>query len=252
MKISIITPSFNQADFLEQTIKSVVNQDYKNLEYLIFDGGSTDGSVEIIKKYAKKYPKLIKYWSKKDKGQVDALNQGLKKATGDIIAYLNSDDYYLPSTFTKVINYFKKHPDKLWLVGNCQVTEKKLRWTFKLKHLIPIHKSKNWLYLSNWINQPAVFLRKDLVNQVGQFNGKYHYAFDYDYWLRCQKISPPGRLKQPLAVFRIHQFSKSSTNFRGQFNEQYKITKKYTDNCSIISLHKFFSWVIIHLYNLSK
>ena len=108
MKFSIITPSFNQAEFLEQTIKSVVSQKV-NLEYFIQDGGSTDGSVDIIKKYAEKYS-FISWQSKKDKGQTDALNQGLKKCTGDIIAYLNSDDYYLPDALEKVEKYFESHP----------------------------------------------------------------------------------------------------------------------------------------------
>jgi glycosyltransferase involved in cell wall biosynthesis len=252
MKLSIITPSFNQVKFLEQTIKSVVSQSYKNIEYLIFDGGSTDGSVEIIKKYANKYPKIIKWQSKKDKGQVDAINKGLKMATGDVIAYINSDDYYLPGAFTKVINFLKENPDKLWLVGNCQVTEKKLSWTFKLKHLVPIERSKNWLYLSNWINQPAVFLKKDLVSRVGEFNQKYQYAFDYDYWLRCQKIPPLSRLKQNLAVFRVHGSSKSSSNYQNQFKEQYKIISQYTSNPFTKSLHFLINQFIVSSYQLLK
>ncbi len=252
MKLSIITPSFNQAKFLEQTIKSVISQSYKNIEYLIFDGGSTDGSVDIIKKYANKYPKIIKWQSKKDNGQVDAINKGLKIATGDIVAYLNSDDYYLPSTFSKVINFFKENPDKQWLVGNCQVTEKKLGWTFKLKHLVPIHKSKNWLFISNWINQPAVFLKKDLVSRVGEFNQKYHYAFDYDYWLRCQKISLPGRLKQALTVFRVHSSSKGSSGYQKQFKEQRIIVPHYTSNIFILLVHQLGNFIITYFYKLTK
>jgi glycosyltransferase involved in cell wall biosynthesis len=252
MKITIITPSFNQADFLEQTIKSVVSQSHKNIEYLIFDADSTDGSVDIIKKYAKKYPKLIKWQSKKDKGQVDALNKGLKVATGDVIAYINSDDYYLPGAFNKVVATFEENPSAQWLVGNCQVTAKNLSWTFKLKHLVPIHKSISWLYLSNWINQPAVFLRKDLVSRVGKFNPKYNYAFDYDYWLRCSKVALPSRLKQNLAVFRVHSQSKGSSAFKDQFKEDYLTARRYSPSNLINFLHYLSYKLVIYLYTFIK
>ena len=252
MKITIITPSFNQAEFLEQTIKSVVTQSYQNIEYLIFDGGSTDSSLDIIKKYAKKYPKIIKWQSKKDKGQVDALNKGITMATGKIIAYINSDDYYLPGTFTKVVKFFKQNSSSQWLVGNCQVTAKNLSWTFKLKHLVPVNKSQNWLYLSNWINQPAVFLKKDLVSRVGKFNPKYNYAFDYDYWLRCSKTILPIRLKQSLAVFRVHSLSKGSSSYQKQFKEQQQIVTSLTDNKFIKSLHNLLNFFIVKSYQVLK
>ena len=252
MKISIITPSFNQAEFLRETIKSVVAQNYKNIEYLIFDGGSTDGSVEIIKKYAQKYPKIIKWQSKKDKGQVDALNKGLKKATGDIIAYLNSDDYYLPGAFTKVVKFFQDNPNSQWLVGNCQVSNPKLKWTFAIKHLVPVDRSRAWLYLFNWINQPAVFLKKELVDRVGEFDSKYHYAFDYDYWLRCSKTSLPGRLHQNLAVFRVHSTSKGSSNYQKQFREQHQIISSYITSRLIILFHFLANCIIVKIYRFLK
>lgn len=252
MKISIITLSFNQAEFLEQTIKSVVTQSYKNIEYLIFDGGSTDGSVKIIKKYAKKYPKVIKWQSKKDKGQVDALNKALQMTTGDIVSYINSDDYYLPGAFQKVVDTFKNKPNTQWLVGNCQVTEPKLSWTFTLKHLIPIQTSKVWLYLFNWINQPAVFLKKELINKVGNFNQKYNYAFDYDYWLRSQKESLPYRLKQDLAIFRIHPESKGSTSFAKQFKEDANVVRNYTHNPFLLALHSLNSLLTTSIYKAFK
>jgi glycosyltransferase involved in cell wall biosynthesis len=252
MKISVITPSFNQAKYLEQTIKSVVTQSHKDIEYLIFDAGSTDDSVDIIKKYAKKYPKIIKWQSKKDKGQVDALNKGLAMAAGDIIAYINSDDYYLPEAFNKIVTAFKENSNTQWLVGNCQVTAKNLSWTFKLKHLVPIHKSKSWLYLSNWINQPTVFLKKDLVNKVGKFNPEYNYAFDYDYWLRCSKIALPSRLKQSLAVFRVHGSSKGSSGYQKQFREQQQIITSFTDNIFMRSLHNLFNYFIVKSYQVIK
>lgn len=236
MKFSIITPSFNQAKYLEQTIKSVVSQKV-DLEYHIIDGGSTDGSIDIIKKYAKEYP-FITWQSQKDKGQTDALNQGLKKCKGDIIAYLNSDDYYFPDSLSKVEKYFSTHPNKLWLVGNCKVSDPKLRWTFFLKHIWPIETHPWFLKVFNTINQPSVFLRKELVQKVGIFDENFNYAFDYDYWLRCLAVTnTPGRIKENLSVFRIQSESKGNTSYTKQFSEDLKVIKNYTRSPLTIFLH---------------
>lgn len=250
-RVTIITPSFNQAQFLEQTIRSVVSQ--KNLcEYLIFDGGSTDGSLKIIKRYAKKYPSLIKWTSGQDKGQVDAINQGLKKASGDIVAYLNSDDYYLPGALAKVATYFESHENCQWLVGDCAVSQKNLAWTFFIKHLWPIDRHPIFLKVYNTINQPAVFIRCELVNQVGSFNQKYHYAFDYDYWLRCLKFGTPGRLHRKLAAFRVHHFSKGNTGFIDQFAEDQIVAYRQSKSQSIAILHFVISRLTILAYNILK
>ena len=253
MKFSIITPSYNQAQFLEQTIKSVLSQRGPfELEHLILDGGSTDSSVAIIKKYAQKFPDVIKWQSKKDKGQVDAINQGLEKASGDIIAYLNSDDYYLSGSLSKVAEYFASHPNCRWLVWDCGITQKNLAWTFFIKHLWPIDRHQIFLQTYNTANQPAVFLRRSLVRKVGSFNPKYHYAFDYDYWLRCLKYALPHRLHQKLAVFRIHPLSKGNTGYLDQFNEDAKVARLQTKNKKIAILHFILSKITILIYNLLK
>ena len=237
MKFSIITPSYNQAEFLEETIKSVISQKV-DLEYFIQDGGSTDGSIDIIKRYAEKYP-FIKWVSKKDKGQTDAINDGLKKCTGDVIGYINSDDYYLPDALKKVGKYFETHPEKLWLVGDCQVSDPKLSWTFSLKHLWPVELSPWFLQVFNTVNQPSVFLKKDLVAKVGQFDERLNYAFDYDYWLRCQKVSgTPGRLHTPISVFRIQPNSKGNTGYKKQFAEDYHVIRRFTNSPLTLILHK--------------
>lgn len=251
MKFSIITPSFNQGPYIEQTIKSVVNQNYPNLEYFILDGGSTDNTVKIIKKYAAKY-KFIKWRSHPDSGQVSAINEGLSQATGDIIAYLNSDDYYLPGSFQAVAGYFQSHPQALWLYGNCGVTEPKLKWTFSLKKLWPAHKYPFALKIFNTINQPAVFLSKNLVKKVGKFNPKYKYAFDYDYWLRCLKYSLPARIPQTLAVFRIHSSSLGTTDYTHQFHEDFQILSSRNDNELIIFIHKLITYLTINTYKHFK
>lgn len=239
MKFSIITPSYNQAGFLEETIKSVISQKAE-IEYFIQDGGSTDSSIEIIKKYSKDYPKIISFVSQKDGGQVNAINDGFGKASGDIIAYINSDDYYLPGAFNKVEQYFNSHPECNWLIGNCRVSDNKFSWTFTIKHLMPIGIFPKLLYLFNWVNQPSVFLRKEFVGKVGKFNPQYHYAFDYEYWLRCLKESRPHRITSTLSVFRIQPNSKGNTSFIKQFTEDEEIIKSFTNNKIVLAIHRIF------------
>ncbi len=244
MKFSIITPSFNQGKYIEQTIKSVIEQQGNfDIEYFVMDGGSTDNTVNILQKYSKllHHNQRIKFFwqSKRDKGQVDALNQALIKTTGDIIAYINSDDYYFPNSLKKILTYFNTHPQKEWLVGNCQVSDKKFNWTFWLKHIWPIQIFKSALLVFNTINQPSVFLRRKLVDKVGLFNSDYQYAFDYDYWLRCQKHSLPGRLYDNLSVFRIQPNSKGNTGYQKQFKEDWQIFNQNTSNIILKILHNF-------------
>lgn len=253
MKFTIITPSYNQAQYLEQTIKSVVSQEGDfELQYLIYDGGSTDGSVEIIKRYAQKFPHLITWQSQEDEGQVDVLNQGLKQADGDVVTYLNSDDYLLPNALKKIAYRFAYKTDRPWIVGNCKIKAPKLEWTFKLKHIWPIDKAKVFLKIFNTINQPAVFMKKELVGKVGEFDQSLNYAFDYDYWLRCLKVSLPDRFKDQLAVFRVHSLSKSSKSFKNQFKEDLKILTRYTKNPFVIVLHWFLMQITVFIYKIVK
>ncbi len=243
MSFSIIVPSFNQAKYLPETLDSILTQS-ELLECLVYDADSTDGSKDILKKYAKQYPKLW-YQSKKDGGQVFAINQGLKKSKGEFVAYLNSDDYYLPGVFVQVKKYFDTHPNCHWLVGDCEVTQRNLRWTFLIKKFLP-------LPIFNSINQPSVFLRRDFVKKVGYFNTKYRYAFDYDYWLRCSELSKPHRLNIITSVFRIHGNSKGNTNFAKQFDEDLSVVNSHYNNKLITHLHFIISKITILTYKFLK
>lgn len=244
MKFSITTPSFNQGKFLEKTIESVISQKGNfDIEYFVMDGGSTDNTLEIINKYdnlLKNNSRIKFYWqSKKDEGQVDAINQGLSKSKGEIFAFINSDDYYLPGAFKLIDSFFNRNIKNQWVVGNCIVSSNKLKWTFWLKHIWPIQISKYMLIMFNTINQPSVFLKKSLVDKVGFFDEKLHFAFDYDYWLRCIKYSLPGRIHKNLSIFRIHEQSKGNTGFYKQFSEDIEIVKKYTNSKILLWIHSF-------------
>lgn len=252
LKISIVTPSFNQAAFIEEAISSVVEQRYPNIEYIILDAKSTDGTIEIIKKYGEMYPNQIRWKSERDNGQVDALNNGFKLATGEIIAFINADDYYQPGSFEAVNSYFENHPDKDWLIGNCGINPDGLKWTFTFKNIWPVNKIKSINYLFNFINQPAVFMRKKLVMQVGRIDIQYKFSFDYDYWLRCLEVGLPGRISRELAVFRVHKEAKSTNNYHDQFLESYAIACKYTKNKLALIIHRTFIFFVEIIYRSAK
>ncbi len=207
-KISIITPSYNQAQFLEKTIESVVNQNYPNIEYIIIDGGSTDGSVEIIKKYASK----IYYWeSKKDEGQSFAINRGLSLASGEIVTWLNSDDYYLPETLKKVAEYWNKQPFH-FLVGNCYfVDENGIQLSIQNKS--KLINNNYYLPFTNKciINQPGSFFSLAIFKQLGPLDTNLHYSMDVDFWLKIASSNYKfDYIDEYLCNFRRHPKTKSA------------------------------------------
>jgi glycosyltransferase involved in cell wall biosynthesis len=251
MKISIITPSFNQVSFLKETISSIQNQEVNfEVEHIIVDGGSTDGSVEYLKTMGGQ----VVWCSGKDKGQADAVNKGIRMATGNIIGWLNSDDLYLPGTLQAVADYFGQHPECHWLYGRCRIIDKsgKERWKwitgYKNARLKKFTYSK--LLRENFISQPAVFFHKDLFEEAGPLNLDLHYAMDYDLWLRFARITPAGVINRNLSSFRRHGTSKSETGFRDQFLEQYAVALKYGPSFFNRAAHRFNIFKIITSYRI--
>lgn len=204
-KISIIIPSFNQAQFLEKTILSVLNQNYPNLELIIIDGGSTDGSVEIIKKYER----YLNYWiSEKDNGQAAAITKGCKMSKGDLIAWQNSDDLYLPNALFGVAQIFKKNSKVDLIFGNNYLIDsddniiKKQRYIpFSLEHL---------LYCGWNLSSQATFWNRNIMNKVGYLKN-LHVLFDFDWFIRLGKASKNIEFKADFwGCYRIHEESKFS------------------------------------------
>ncbi|BAT55545.1 family 2 glycosyl transferase [Nostoc sp. NIES-3756] len=211
-RISIITPSYNQGNFIEETIRSVIQQGYPNLEYIIIDGGSTDNTVEIIKQYEQ----WITYWvSEPDNGQTHAINKGLAKATGEIIAYLNSDDYYLPGTLFKVAEHFRQFPDTDLLHGRCRYVNEegeKIGEQFgNIKTLEEILDLWGVWWRKRQFVQPEVFWTRKITEKVGFFKEELNYVMDYDYWCRIiQANGIVGKIDAELTCFRFTSTQKSN------------------------------------------
>lgn len=204
-KISILTPSYNQGQFLEETIRSVLLQGYPNLEYIIIDGGSSDNSVDIIKKYE---PWLAYWVSEPDNGQSHAINKGFKLATGDIYAWINSDDYYLEGSFNIVANEFVSLQEDAILLGygNVVDTEGTFLDTRKIER-IDNKTLINWE--ENWFLQQACFWPSTCWNVVGGLNEGLELLMDYDLWFRFLKLYPFFYIDKPLGVLRYYEDTKS-------------------------------------------
>jgi glycosyltransferase involved in cell wall biosynthesis len=204
-KISIVTPSYNQGKFLEETIRSVLLQNYLNMEYIIMDGGSTDDSVEIIKKYE---PWLTYWVSEKDEGQADAIQRGFEKANGEIFAWINSDDYYLPNVFEKIARKYCHYDNNdLFIGGIYHINEK---GCFIRKWAPFMQDFESLLCSGQFFAQLGCFWRSDAFWSVGGINRSLNFAFDYDLFLKLMQKKSPLKINTYIGAFRDHKNSKTN------------------------------------------
>lgn len=226
-RISVVTPSYNQATFLPATVASVLSQSYPDLEYIVQDGGSTDGTRALLEAL----PEQVTWVSEKDEGQADAVNRGWARASGEVLGWLNSDDLYEPSSLLRVGREFAADPNVDWLVGRCRIIDASRR---EVRRVVTLYKNMlldrltlPLLLLENPISQMAVFVRRRVIDAVGLLRTDLHYTMDYDLWIRLMRGSRPRVLQDVLASFRVHDSSKSVGDFRAQFAEEHGVATEH-------------------------
>jgi glycosyltransferase involved in cell wall biosynthesis len=227
MKLSIITPSFNQGRYLERTLQSVLTQqgDFE-LEHIVIDGGSTDDTLDILRRYGTR----VRWVSEKDRGQSDAINKGFGMATGEVLAWLNSDDTYLPGALARVAAEYRKAPFA-WCFGNCRIIDEDDR---EIREFITRYKaaqartySYRHLLRRDFISQPAVFFTAAAYQATGEISRELVYSMDYDYWLRLGRSWEPRILDEFLANFRWHTQSKNGAAYRKASWETFQTARQH-------------------------
>jgi glycosyltransferase involved in cell wall biosynthesis len=233
VKFSIVTPSFNGFRYLERTAQSVLSQrgDF-DLQWIVVDGGSNDGTQDFLRSLAS--DPRVTWTSEPDRGQSHAINKGLSVATGDVLAWLNSDDLYTPGALATAADALRRHESAGWAVGRCDVVDFAER---EIRQNVTRYKDRQLrrfsfrrLLRENFISQPAVFWRRDFGERAGLLDESLHYTMDYDLWLRMAKLQAPLILDTLLAHFRLHGASKSGRVQREQFDEQYRVAARYFGN----------------------
>jgi glycosyltransferase involved in cell wall biosynthesis len=202
--VSIVTPTFNQADFLRDTLESVLAQDYPNIEYLVIDDGSTDATPEILAEYTGR----VEWESQANMGQTPTINKGWERSRGQIITWLNSDDTYLPGAVAKAVDYFHKHPEIDIVYGDTLLTEADGTEIERLKP--PVFNYDEFVATChNPIPQPSAFIRRSVMEDVGLLDPSYYYFMDWDFWLRAGMDHSIAYFPELISTYRLHEASKT-------------------------------------------
>jgi glycosyltransferase involved in cell wall biosynthesis len=218
--VSIVTPTLNMARFLPETIESVLAQDYPRIEYLVIDGGSTDGTLELLKRYHGR----LRWVSEKDKGQSDAVNKGFLQTSGEIFTFLNADDVYLPGAVRAAVEGFHAHPDAAVVYGDAWYTRED---GSILKRYPVLPYDHDWLGHQCYICQPASFIRADVFREVGMLDTGLHLTLDYELWLRISSRYPMHKVDAILATSRMYGDNKTLSQRQVTFREVFQITRQY-------------------------
>ncbi len=238
-KVTIVTPSLNQRSFIERAVRSVLDQrgDF-DLEYLVHDGGSTDGSLEVLRAFEGR----LRLFVEPDTGQSNAINKGLRAATGDIVGWLNSDDLLYPGALARVAEAFRARPDLAWLHGRCEIVDEHdrpiRRWVSAYKDFRCRRFSRRSLLVENYVSQMTVFWRRSAMERVGYLDESMRYSFDYDYWLRLSALGDPVYLPDRIAAFRWYAASKSGSSFERQFAEDQEAFRRHAPAGALLRAHK--------------
>lgn len=236
-RITVVTPSYNQAQFLETTILSVLGQEYPNLEYIVMDGGSTDESPQIIRKYA---GRLAHWVSEKDRGQADAINQGFSRATGEILCWINSDDYLLPGSLWQIARELRPHVGTPALVqGHCLLFRDNANEAWPL-FAEPFDAAK--LRRFDTVVQPSAFWTAELWRQTGSLEIGLHFAFDWDWFIRASEKCEFKPLPQFLSAYRVHGGHKTGVGGDKRFTELQEVASRH----STPEMQEHVAWLLQH------
>ena len=251
IKISIVVPSFNQGNFLEETLLSIISQEYPNVEIIVMDGGSTDNSVEVIKKYEKH----ITYWrSHKDNGQSDAINSGIRNATGEYVTWLNSDDVLLPGALLNIAKTIEKYPNVNWFLGN-------VLWMNKTGDIVRVGRVEKecWFWNKRYLfsnGGPTAIMKRDYLLQIGALREDFHYMMDTELWYRYVSLGNKFvRINSYCWGLRLHEQAKmSGHNFANSplANKNHPSwLQKYKENDLLKANYPISPW-IAKLWRVSK
>ncbi len=251
MKITIVTPVLNSARYLRQSVESILAQRGEfELEYIVKDGGSTDGTLELLAEYGDE----LRVISSADNSLGDAINQGMEAAQGEIAGWVNGDDLLRPGALQQVCRVFQDQPQRDWLTGRCTTIDEageeiRRLITFYI-NLMGGRYSYNRLLTENFINQPATFWRTTLWRDIGGIDTNYRLAFDYKLWLEMGKRSDPLYLPEYLADFRRHAVSLSSRHYHQQFQEELDIGRSFCEDRWLNFLHWLKVKRTVTIYNV--
>ena len=220
--VTIVTPSFNQAAYIEQTIKSVLNQDYRPIEHLIIDGGSTDGTLEILKRYEDH----VRWISEPDCGQGDAINKGFRQATGSILAWLNADDLFTSGALKTVVAHFQANPQSYFVYGDSLAINEKGRSYGRRAHVAPCN-FETLLNKGDFIVQPSAFWRAELWRDVGELDVNWRYVLDYDYWLRAAQKYDLFYVPRFFSKERLYASAKTFSGGLERIDELEQMARRY-------------------------
>jgi glycosyltransferase involved in cell wall biosynthesis len=251
MRISIVTPSFDQAPFIERTIESVLGQqgDFE-LQYVVVDGGSTDGTVDILERYGSRF----EWSSEPDKGQVDAINKGLRRLDGDVVGWLNSDDVLLPGALARVAAAFEANPAAEWVHGRCKIIDahdrEVRRWISVYKDYRCRHHSFENFLTEDYVSQMTTFWKNTVHADIGYLDPTIRYAFDHDFFLRLAKRGAPVYIEEPIACFRWYETSKSGNGYVTQMRETAELSKKHGGGPLTVARARAKMMAVVNIYRL--
>ena len=225
-KITVVTPSLNQGEFIEECIDSILSQNYPNLEYFVIDGGSSDKTIDVIKSYEEH----IDYWvSEKDAGQSNAINKGFRKANGDLVVWLNADDYFLPDCFKTIASVYQENKDASFIFGDGYRVDinRTIKAGFFPDNDVRFNE-RALTYGLNYILQPSAFINRECIRRINYLNEELHYGMDSDLWMRLVKISSPVAINSFLSCSREYGETKTSMGAFKRVEELRKISHEHS------------------------